>query len=224
MGDIQPFFVVVFSRGETGTFRAEAAMRAQTEWHAALLASHLLGEGRGAVAFSQTGYLGTPGVSGVERAPEIEILARFGDVPDDQTLLGGFGRALTSSRPEGAAAPGGWIAYTLEAFRLLKAAFASALTLPSWGERQVAFRYSPVLAWVFAFAVAASACSFLGLTALAAQREARLVEMARPACDHTSTTNRELRHLVRAQYQAGASKKEALASVVAHCLSNPLPG
>ena len=223
MGDIQPFFVVVFSRSETGAFRAEAAMRAQSEWHAASLASHLLGEGRGAVAFSQTGYLGTPGPSGVERTPKLEILARFGDVPDDQVLLGGFGRALTSSRPEGAAAPGGWIAYTLKAFRALKATFASALTL-SRGERQVAFRYSPVLAWVFAIAVASSASGFLGLTALAAQREVRLVEMARPACDHTGTTNRELRHLVRAQYQAGVSKKEALASVVAHCLSNPLPG
>jgi len=45
------------------------------------------------------------------------------------------------------------------------------------------------------------------------------VEMARPACDRTGTTNEELHHLVRYEYKVGVSKREALLTVVTICLA-----
>jgi hypothetical protein len=56
-----------------------------------------------------------------------------------------------------------------------------------------------------------------GMTARAAQREARLVEMARPACIHSGVTHKELRHLVRGEVDAGTDEKEAVRSVITLC-------
>jgi hypothetical protein len=55
------------------------------------------------------------------------------------------------------------------------------------------------------------------MTAKAAQREARLMEMARPECIHSGVTNRELRHLVRGEIEAGTEEQEAVRSVVTLC-------
>jgi len=53
MAGIPNFFVVAFSRTEASELRAEIAMKAFNEHHAASLASHFAGEGQGAIAFSQ---------------------------------------------------------------------------------------------------------------------------------------------------------------------------
>ena len=55
------------------------------------------------------------------------------------------------------------------------------------------------------------------MTASAAQREARLVEMARPACFHIGITNHDLHQLVRYEIQAGASKRDTFRAVVTLC-------
>jgi hypothetical protein len=49
------------------------------------------------------------------------------------------------------------------------------------------------------------------------QRESRLMEMARPACIHAGTTNKELRRLVESEFAFGTSKEHALHAVVALC-------
>jgi hypothetical protein len=54
-------------------------------------------------------------------------------------------------------------------------------------------------------------------TAGAAQRVARIMEMARPACDHTGITNEELHDLVRQEVEAGTSKGDAVRTVVTLC-------
>lgn len=56
-------------------------------------------------------------------------------------------------------------------------------------------------------------------TAGAAQRVARLMEMARPACDHSAIANKELRDLVWHEVEAGTSKKDALRAIVIRCLT-----
>jgi hypothetical protein len=56
----------------------------------------------------------------------------------------------------------------------------------------------------------------LDTTAGAAQR-AWLMERARPACFHGGITNEELDHMVRHELEAGASKKDALHTVVTLC-------
>jgi hypothetical protein len=58
----------------------------------------------------------------------------------------------------------------------------------------------------------------------AAQREARLMEMARPACAHSGITNDELRHAVRGELEAGTNKKDALSNVVTLCQAKPRLG
>jgi hypothetical protein len=54
-------------------------------------------------------------------------------------------------------------------------------------------------------------------TAGAAQRVARLMEMARPACNHSGITNEELHDLVWHEVEAGTNKKDALRAVVIRC-------
>src|ERR1700730_5517505 len=85
MAGIPNFFVVAFSRTEASELRAEIAIKALNEHHAASLASHFAGEGQGAIAFSQKEGPWTAERGGVE------ILARFGDVPEDRALLHRFG-------------------------------------------------------------------------------------------------------------------------------------
>ncbi|MBV8428144.1 MAG: hypothetical protein JOZ88_12965 [Hyphomicrobiales bacterium] len=77
---------------------------------------------------------------------------------------------------------------------------------------------SDALRWFVSITAALVAAIWVcGMTARAAQREARLVEMARPDCIHSGVTNKELRHLVRGEVDIGANEREALRSVVTLC-------
>ena len=77
---------------------------------------------------------------------------------------------------------------------------------------------SDALRWLVSITAALIAAIWVcGMTARAAQREARLVEMARPDCIHNGVTNKELRHLVRGEVDAGTDEKEAVRSVVTLC-------
>ena len=77
---------------------------------------------------------------------------------------------------------------------------------------------SDALRWFVSITAALiSAIWVCGMTARAAQREARLVEMARPDCIHSGVTNKELRHLVRGEMDAGTDEREAVRSVVILC-------
>ncbi len=83
------------------------------------------------------------------------------------------------------------------------------------------FRKAPksdALRWFVSITAALIAAIWVcGLTARAAQREARLVEMARPDCIHNGVTNKELRHLVRGEVEAGSDEKDAVRTVVNLC-------
>lgn len=77
---------------------------------------------------------------------------------------------------------------------------------------------SDALRWFVSITAALIAAIWVcGMTARAAQREARLVEMARPDCIHSGVTNKELRHLIRGKVDAGRDEKEAVRSVVNLC-------
>lgn len=54
-------------------------------------------------------------------------------------------------------------------------------------------------------------------TAGAAQRVARLMEMARPACNHTHISNEELHDLAQRELAVSASKSDALQAIVMRC-------
>jgi hypothetical protein len=81
---------------------------------------------------------------------------------------------------------------------------------------------SKALRWLTSVA-AAIMCGIwvFDVTARAALRESRLMEMARPACSHSAITNEELRDLVRHELEGGSSKKDALGTLVALCLAKP---
>ena len=77
---------------------------------------------------------------------------------------------------------------------------------------------SDALRWFVSITAALIAAIWVcGMTARAAQREARLVEMARPDCIHSGVTNKELRHLVRGEVDAASDENEAVRSVVNLC-------
>jgi hypothetical protein len=180
------FFVLAFSRDDKGAHRTEVAMKALSERHGASLAAHFEGARQGAVAFSRTG---DPS-SGL-----IEILARFGDVPDDRALRqSGNDWGLGSTEMWNASSPGRRHKHT--------------------GRSGLAFL------WAIAAALIGGS-SLVVIAARGALREHRLVEMVRPACDHTGTTNRELHRLVHLEVQAGASKTEVVRNVLAQCQAKP---
>jgi hypothetical protein len=211
MASIPSFFVVAFSRTKAREFRAEMAMTALSEQHAVSLVSHLAGEGGGAVSFSKTGDASTAG-----RA-ETKILARFGDLPDDGTLLRQFGDICAPpGRPDIMSASAQPVVRPRPLAHWLMSALSRILPFAAQREKcsQEGPRYSLAIAWVVAGLIAASGSSLLAISARAAQREARLVEMARPYCDHTGTKNEELHQLVRGEFEAGASKKDALRAVI----------
>jgi len=83
------------------------------------------------------------------------------------------------------------------------------------------FRTAPrsdALRWSVSIAAALISALWVGvLTAKASQKEARLVEMARPDCIHSGVTNKELRHLVRGEMEAGTDERETVRSVVTIC-------
>jgi hypothetical protein len=84
---------------------------------------------------------------------------------------------------------------------------------------------SKALRWLTSVAAAIICGTWVfDVTALAALRESRLMEMARPACTHSAITNEELRNLVRHEVEGGASKKDALGTLVAVCRAKPRAG
>jgi len=86
------------------------------------------------------------------------------------------------------------------------------------------FRGSGGLRWLGSVAAGLiSGIWVFDITAIAAQRESRLMEMARPAC-HSSVTNEELRNLVRDQLGSGVSKKDALRTVLSLCQTKTRSG
>jgi hypothetical protein len=215
MTDIPLFFVVAFSRIEVSELRAEVAIKALSEKHAASLASHFVGERRGAVAFSQTVDVSTA------ETGDAKILTRFGDVPDDRTLLRRFGNVSASGRLGITSAPALSFVRSMPVAHSLKRVLSRIMPFAAERERRPRQgpRYSLAIASLVAAAIAASGSATLVITASAAQRQARLVEMARPACDQSGTTNEELHRLARHEYRAGASKQGALRAVVALCLA-----
>jgi hypothetical protein len=83
------------------------------------------------------------------------------------------------------------------------------------------FRTAPrsdALRWFVSITAALiSALWVCSMTAKAAQREARLVDMARPDCIHSGVTNKELRHLVRGEIGTGTNEEDAVRTVVNLC-------
>jgi hypothetical protein len=207
------FFAVALSY-RAGEPRVDVVIKAQSEQNAASLASHLVRQGGGAVAFAYSGDFASA------RPDDAAILARFGVVPDDRTLFGQFGGFGTQLRRGVSNAPDHSTTKSRLACRL-----ANPLPRrPSLAkERELSRgkngRLSLAVAWMAAIAAALCASSLLVINARAAQREARLVEMARPTCDHSGVTNKELHHLVRSEFQAGVNKREAFYAVVEHCLT-----
>ncbi len=204
------FFAMALSYKKTGEPRANVVIKAHSEQNAASLASHLAADGGGSVAFSCKGENAQP--------DDATILARFGVVPDDRTFLRRFAGLGKSAKPRGPnegdepIAQGRGSSGLLHFVRSLwQAALERALAR---SERR---RLSWAIVGVVLFAVASGSILVL-VAARAAQREARLVEMARPACDHAGLTNRELHRLVRSEYQAGADKKDAFYAVLERCL------
>ncbi len=211
------FFALAFSRTDKGEARAEAAIRAINEQHAISLASHFEGEGRGAIALAKTGEPAVPMGEGVE------ILARFGEVPENDLLLPSVRTALASQPsplPRATARPraNGARARDPRFRRLLRGATYPMRLLPVVSR---AHRRSLVMTSLVAVALSLSAGGMLIITAKAGQRESRMMEMARPACTHTAITNEELRRLVRNEYYTGTDKQNTLRSVVALCQANP---
>ncbi|SEF03834.1 hypothetical protein SAMN05519104_8013 [Rhizobiales bacterium GAS188] len=215
MADIPIFYMVAFSRTDWDELRAEVATKAYSEQHAASLASQFAGEGRGAVAFSQMG------ASAVAPGGDVEILARFGDVPDDRELHHWFSGVRASERRDTTSALANATARSAQVTRWPRSVLSRMM--PFAPKREQSPRqgrsYSLAMAWLVAVAIAASGSGILGITAWAAQREARLVEMAQPTCDHTGTTDKELHRLVRYGYRVGVSKKRAFRTVITLCLA-----
>ncbi|SEE65992.1 hypothetical protein SAMN05519104_6937 [Rhizobiales bacterium GAS188] len=77
MATITFFAVLPFSRGVDGDFIVEAAIEMRSADQARATGSMMIGEGRGAVAFSKTGDPAT------NEWQDAVILGRYGDVPDD---------------------------------------------------------------------------------------------------------------------------------------------
>jgi len=210
------FFALAYSRSEKGEARAEAAIRALNEEHAISMAAHFEGDGRGAVALAKAKDPPAPLGEGVE------ILARFGDLPDDAVLLPSVSEVL-SGTPDRSRQP--------SAYARAKGAAARRWRLARWGGSHSADRHPPAFAKahrrslmtasMVGVALSLSGGAMLVITAKAGQRESRLMEMARPACTHTAITNEELRRLVRNEYYTGTDKQNTLRSVVALCQANP---
>ncbi len=209
MADFPQFFVVVFSRTEANEIQIGAAMRALNERHAASLGSHFVGDGQGAIAFSRSGD------RSVARGENVKILAQFGDaLPDGPNIWapGTPGSASVRANPLAKKRP------VTNALRIARS------RIVSFAARQRQFlqersRLSHAMASLVTVAFAVSGGSLVAL-AKGAQREARLVEMARPACSHSDIENKTLRWLVRHELHAGLSKEHVLYAVASLCQAN----
>ncbi|MBV9519480.1 MAG: hypothetical protein JO068_15320 [Hyphomicrobiales bacterium] len=211
------FFALAFSRTDKGKARAEAALRALNEEHAISMAAHFEGDGRGAVALAKSGDPPVPTGEGVE------ILARFGDLPEDGLLIPTVSEVLAATPSYVTQASG---------YPRPKTALARRWRISRWRSSSKftdkhppifaqAHRRSLMMTSLVAVALSLSGGAMLIITAKAGQRESRLMEMARPACTHTAITNEELRRLVRNEYNTGTDKQNTLRSVVALCQANP---
>ena len=87
MVDFPEFFVVVFSRSEANKIRTEAGIKALSERHARILASHFAGKEEAALALSR-------------RGDEINVVGQFGGaVTDDAWALKSALGSLAPSNP-----------------------------------------------------------------------------------------------------------------------------
>jgi hypothetical protein len=208
MGHAPIFLVVGLTPGQGGKLRAQVVMKAPDESQAAVLAADLAKETGAAVALSQTQCASRV------TTPSIRVLATFGCLLEDCELCGLEGIAPSDWKPSAASAPGRTAGRLPTMWTSPGAAFFGLMRDRGLRER---VRISRFVACISAAAIAAFAVSAIAVRASAAQREARLVEMARPSCDHERVTNRELRHFVRYATKTTATKQEALADVLTLC-------
>ena len=213
------FFVAVFFRDDTGKIRTEAIVRARSRLHATLTAASFEGEGTGAIAFSKALNPTSAQWGGTE------ILVRYGVLPNEHTIhravYGNWGE-VKAERPDRPTvqAQQSQIASPTRSRRLRERTarslpFARAFR-PAPPKGRLKLRVAGTLAAVLLAIVVTG--RFL-TSSRAAQREARLVEIARPDCIHAGATNAELHRLVRSQYRSGVSKKDALMAVITICKS-----
>jgi hypothetical protein len=203
MTDDPLFFVLVFSSEDAGENRIEVAVKALSEQHVISLASHFAEDGRGAIAISQSGdHL-------VAGGDNVEIVARFGDVPEGWT----FGRTPITSK-EHASLPVSTRSDTLGMAQSLGTLIATQAQILREGSM-----LSRAIASLVIIALAVGGGSLVAL-AKGEQREARLVEMARPACSHSGIENKELRGLVKQELRTGLSKQHVLYAVLDLCQAN----
>jgi hypothetical protein len=199
------FLVVGFAPGQARKLRAEVVMKAPSESQAAALAADLARETGAAIALSRTES------TSPARAPTIRILANCGGVSEDSELWGLEGAPSNDWKPSAHSTAGriiGGMPTRWAASRIACMGRGQGL-----GERARISRLAPCIS----AAVVALAVSAVALRAGAAQREARLVEMARPSCDHERVTNQELHRFVRYVTKTRATKQEALAVVLTLC-------
>jgi hypothetical protein len=217
MANITYFFALAFSRTEEGEARAEAAIKALDEEHAISMAARLGSGGRGAVALAKTDVLPVTAGQG------LEILARFGEVPDDRVLIRRVSDVWASGHSYQSKLPVRQVANAGPTGRSLVRRWLNGLPLAARRQEFVprAYKRSLAMTWVVAVALSLSGGAMLIITAKAGQRESRLMEMARPACTHTAITNEELRRFVRNEYNTGTDKQNTLRTVVALCQANP---
>ncbi len=199
MTDDPLFFVLVFSSEDAGENRIEVAVKALSEQHVISLASHFAEDGRGAIAISQSG----------DQGDNVEIVARFGDVPEGWT----FGRTPITSK-EHASLPVSTRSDTLGMAQSLGTLIATQAQILREGSM-----LSRAIASLVIIALAVGGGSLVAL-AKGEQREARLVEMARPACSHSGIENKELRGLVKQELRTGLSKQHVLYAVLDLCQAN----
>ena len=226
MTDAPLYFVVAFSRSEALELRAEVAIKVPSRQQAASLAWRLADGTRGAIALSRSAWPQGPG------SASLEILARFGDVPDDRALRRQFGddrswggiaiapaAPFPRSMPSNPRAPDARMrAPPLPAqSKPVSARPVSAKPVPAQHALGKTPRYAHLSACLVAAGVAIWGSTVLVIAAQGAQREARLLELARPACEHAGASNEDMHHLVKFGYQGGASKKAALEKVIALC-------
>ncbi|SDR59423.1 hypothetical protein SAMN05519103_06417 [Rhizobiales bacterium GAS113] len=69
-------------------------------------------------------------------------------------------------------------------------------------------------------ALAAIAGIYFALSAAEAKRDARVVDLVRPACEHTGLTHVALDRLVRMERNAATSQNHAVQAVTAYCLAS----
>jgi hypothetical protein len=209
-------FVLAFSRTEEGELRIETAIKALSKQHARSAAFQMAALNEGALAFSKSGGP----VTGEGKSAE--ILAQFGDIPPDRALHHHIGGFLDSGSLHVTSGGGHPLANKTPAAPSLPRRLARIMPFVLGLERRglVGPKHWLIVTLFVTVGLAASASAMFIIAAKAAQSEARLMEMARPACAHTGITNKELSRIVRSEYKVGASKKDTLRAIVTLCQAN----